>query len=196
MKREIARKLIHLATAGVAVLAWVLPRPQMIVLLCVGVALAVAIELGRSRSRWLRHHFLRRTRTMLRPHERDRPAGATYMAIAYLVAVAVFPKPVAVVAMLYNGLGDATAALVGRRWGTHRVSWGKSWEGFAAGLAVNLGVGILVPGVPLAAAVVGAAAASALEFLPVPIDDNLRVTIGGGLALWLGWILVGPPHGA
>ena len=57
------------------------------------------------------------------------------------------PKPVAVAGMLYTGLGDASAALVGKRFGRHRTSWGKSWEGFAAGLATSLAVGLAVPGI-------------------------------------------------
>ena len=59
------------------------------------------------RLRWPRYHFLRLTRTMLRPHERRGLAGATYMAVAYAAAVLFFPKPIAVMAMLFNGFGAA-----------------------------------------------------------------------------------------
>src|SRR5690606_32204023 len=96
------------------------------------------------------------------------------------------PHPVALAAMLYNGLGDAAAALVGRRWGAHRTAWGKSWEGAAAALVVCLAVGLRVPGVGAAGAVAGALAAATLEFLPLRVDDNLRVTLGGGVAAWAG----------
>jgi dolichol kinase len=87
--------------------------------------------------------------------------------------------------MLYNGLGDASAALVGKRFGRHRTSWGKSWEGFAAALSVNLAIGLLLPGIPVPAALLGALAGAVLEFLPLPFDDNLRVTLGGAAAIWL-----------
>ena len=86
--------------------------------------------------------------------------------------------------MLYNGLGDAAAALVGKRWGRHRTAWGKSWEGFAAGLATSLAVGMVVPGISPAGAMAGALAAATLEFLPLRLDDNVRVTLGGALACW------------
>src|SRR5690606_13835250 len=42
----------------------------------------------------------------------------------------------------------------------------------------------LVPGIGPVAAVGGALVATALEFLPLPLDDKLRITLGGGLALW------------
>lgn len=184
LRRELRRKRIHLATALVPAAAWLLPQVLVATVMAAAVAVALGVEWARRRVAWVRYRFLRGTRPMLRGHERHGLAGATWMAIAYLLAVLVFPRPVAVVAMLYNALGDAAAAVAGRRWGRHRVAWGKSWEGAGAGLVVNLAVGLLVPGIGPVAAVVGALVATALEFLPLPLDDNLRITLGGGLALW------------
>ena len=190
MTREIYRKLIHVSTVAAALLIWALPRPLAVGVLAAGAGTALAVEWLRFRNRWARYHFLRRTRTLLRRHERRRLAGATWMVLAYLLAVLAFPRPVAVAAVLYNGLGDAAAALVGKRWGRRRTSWGKSWEGAAAAFLVCLAVGLLVPGVPRPAAVVGALAAAAIEFLPLPLDDNLRIVAGGGAALWAASLLL------
>ena len=192
MRREVYRKLIHLGTVGVPLLAWVLPRPLALAVLGGAVVAALSVEWARARVRWARYHFLKRTRMLLRPHERRGLAGATWMAIAYLLALLLLPMPLAVAAMLYNGLGDASAALVGRRWGRHRTSWGKSWEGAGAALAVCLAVGLLIPGIPWPAALCGAVGAALVEFLPLPLDDNLRVTLGGGAAAWTGAWLAGP----
>ncbi len=186
IRREANRKLIHIASIAVPWLVWLVPRTVAIAFLVPLVAIALLTEWARVRLRWVRYHFLRRTRTLLRSHERRGPAGATYMIVAYLLALLLFPKPVAVAAMLYNGLGDAAAALVGRRWGRRRTSWGKSWEGFAAALIVNLMVGFAVPGVPLPGVLIGAFVAAALEFAPLPLDDNLRVTLGGGAGIVAG----------
>jgi dolichol kinase len=194
MKRELARKAIHISSAAVPLLVWLVPRPLAVAVLVAGAALALGIDLARHRIRSFRYHFLRRTRTMLRPHERRGLAGATWMALAYASALLLFPRPVAVAAMLFNGLGDAAAALVGRRWGRRRTAWGKSVEGFAAGLATNLAVGVgmwmLAPdAVPLAGAIVGAVIAAAVEFAPLPLDDNVRVTLGGGAGILFGALL-------
>lgn len=197
MKRELARKAIHVSSTAVPLLVWLLPRPAAIALLVPVAVLALAIDLARHRIRPFRYHFLRHTRTMLRHHERHGLAGATWMAIAYAAAVVLFPKPVAVAAMLFNGLGDAAAALVGKRWGRRRTAWGKSWEGFAAGLAVDLAVGIgtwmLAPDVvSLGAAIMGAVLAATVEFAPLPLDDNMRVTLAGGAGIMLGLSLFPP----
>lgn len=194
MKRELARKAIHVSSTAVPLLVWLVPRPVAIAVLVPIAALALGIELARRRIRPFRYQFLRRTRTMLRPHERRGLAGATWMALAYAAALLLFPKPVAVAAMLFNGLGDAAAALVGKRWGRHRTAWGKSWEGFAAGLATDLAVGLgmwmIAPAaVPLAGAVLGALLAASVEFAPLPLDDNVRVTLAGGAGILLGGML-------
>lgn len=187
MQRELARKAIHVSSVAVPVFVWLVPHRTAAAALLVLTVTALAVELARRRIRPVRYAFLRRTRTLLRPHERNRLAGATWMALAYLAAVLLFPKPVAVAAMLFNGLGDSAAALVGKRWGRHRTGWGKSWEGFAAGLAAGCAVALAVwaaaPGVPLAAGLAGALAASAAEMAPLPLDDNLRVTLAGGAAM-------------
>jgi dolichol kinase len=196
MRRELARKAIHVSSAAVPLLVWLVPRPVAVAVLVPAALLALGIDFARHRIRPFRYHFLRRTRTMLRAHERRGLAGATWMALAYAAALLLYPKPVAVAAMLFNGLGDAAAALVGKRWGRRRTAWGKSWEGFAAGLATDLAVGMgmwmLAPAVvPLAGAVTGAVVAATVEFAPLPLDDNVRVTLAGGAGILFGALLAG-----
>jgi dolichol kinase len=188
---ETARKLIHLGTIGIPVLVWFLPRPYAVALVASGAAIAVATEWARAEIPWVRLRFLRGTRRLLRRHERRRWSGATYLALAYLLATLVFPRSVAVAAMLYAGLGDAVAGLVGRHWGRHRVATGKSWEGAGAGMVVNIVVGATIPGIGLPAAIVGGLAAAAIEMAPLPLDDNLRVSLGGGVVLWLAVLAFG-----
>ncbi len=189
MRRELLRKLIHLATLTAPVLIWLLPEPYGLLLLAVAVAVAIAVEVARRRSRWFRFHFLKHSRPLLRHHERRGLAGATHLAIAYLLALLLFPKPIAILAMLYGGAGDAVAALVGKRWGSHRTRWGKSWEGATAALFTNVALGLAMPAIPPLAALLGGAVAAAIEFLPIPIDDNLRVSLGGGAALWVAMLV-------
>lgn len=185
LRAEASRKAIHMASALIPALVWVLPREGSIAILGLGAAIAVMVEVARRYSRPFRLVFLRMTRGMLRDREREGVSGATWMAIAYLAAVLLFPLPVAVVAMLYNAFGDGLAAIIGKRFGRLRVAGGKSLEGAAAGFAANFVAGLAVPGIPVVAAATGGAAAAILELLPIPIDDNLVVTLGGGAALWM-----------
>jgi dolichol kinase len=183
VRREIARKSIHIASVAVPLFVWFAP-PALAIAVLVGAALvALAVELLRRRQRGARYLFLRHTRTMLRSRERHGLTGATWMSIAYAGAAVLFPTPVAVAAMLYNGLGDAAAALVGKRWGHRRTRSGKSWEGAGAMALVGFAAGAAIPGVVLAAAALGAIGAALLELADLPPDDNLWVTLGGGAVL-------------
>lgn len=190
LRRELARKAFHVASVLLAAAAWALPRTFTVPVFVGLLGIALLVEALRFRSRFCRYHFLRYTRTMLRPCERHGFAGATYMILAYTIALVFFPRPIAVAAMLFNGLGDAAAAVVGKRLGRHRTWWGKSWEGASAGVATNLGIALAIPGVPLIAAVTGAAIAGTLEFAPLPLDDNVRVTLGGAFGIMLVRLLV------
>jgi dolichol kinase len=191
VRREVYRKSIHIASVALPLLVWLVPRSVAILVLVPAVAVALLIEALRLRFRGPRYLFLRRTRTLLRHRERRRLTGATWMATAYALALLFFPTPIAVLAMLYNGLGDAAAALVGRRWGRHRTRSGKSLEGMGAALVVNLAIGVLIPGILLLPAILGALAAALLELADLPPDDNLWVVLGGGTVVWAGMAALG-----
>jgi dolichol kinase len=191
LPRELRRKSIHVGSAVVPLVAGFLGRGQMLALLLAAVGVAFLVEGLRRWWRPGRYHFLRLTRTLLRPRERRGLTGATWMVIAYAAAVAIFPKPVYLAAMLYNALADAAAALAGGRWGRPVLPGGRSWLGSGVFVAVALAVGWLVPGIPLLAAAAGALAAAGIELAGLPPDDNLWLTLGGGAALWGALLLLG-----
>jgi dolichol kinase len=182
--REVVRKLMHLSSVVIPLFVWFAPGAVATGVLVGGGALALAVEVMRFRVRAFRYWFLLKTRRLLRRHERRTVTGATYLALSYAAAVVVFPTPVAVLAMLYSGVGDAMAAIVGRGIGRHTIRPGKSLEGAVAMFGVTMILGMLLTGIPLAAAVAGAAAATALEIAPLPPDDNVWVTLGGGAVVW------------
>lgn len=191
LRSELRRKAIHIGSALVPLLAGFLDRSGTLVLLLAALAVALLVEGLRRWWRPGRYAFLRATRTLLRPRERRGLTGATWMVIAYTVAVAIFPRPVYLAAMLYNALADAAAALIGGRWGTPSLPGGRSWLGSGAFVAVALAVGVLVPGIPAVAALAGAVAAAGIELAGLPPDDNLWLTLGGGAALWGVLLLLG-----
>ena len=191
LRHELARKAIHLASAVVP-LAYVAgaPRPVLLGALAAAGAVAVTVELARQRSARARATFERAVGALLRPHERDRWSGATWMCVAYALAVLLFARPVAVAAMLAVAFGDAAAAIVGRWWGARRrapAGAGKTWAGTLA-CAVAIGAAaLLVARLPVAAALAGAVAGALAERPSGPGDDNVRIALatGGAAALAL-----------
>ena len=181
------RKSVHLATVLIPIAVWFLP-PRLWRWPLVGMTVCVLaldfLRLGAPR-------FGRFVRALagdaLRRHERKELSGSSYLALGVLLAALLFPRPVAVAAMGYLILGDGLAGLVGRSFGRRSLAFGKSLEGTLAGLAANLVVGALTVH-ELPAVLLGAGVASAVELLPLPLDDNLAIPLVSGTVLW--WALL------
>lgn len=162
------RRVLHAATAAVALLVFVSPTALRLGTAYLAVTMLV-VEAVRLRSgpaaaalgRWI---------PVYRERERRRPSGALWLFLAY-AGCAWFPAPAAVAGILAGGLADPAGSAVGSRFG--RGS-GKTLAGSAAVAAVAV-VGIRVAGAPWQAAVVAGVAAAAAERLGGPIDDNLVV---------------------
>jgi dolichol kinase len=190
---EAQRKAIHLSFIVLPLmllyepLPWPRGRPEWRWCLIVLTLVAMALDLVRIHDRRAGRFFKRFFGEMIREHERWNLVGGTYLLIAALLAVEMFPQPVAAAALGFTVLGDGIAALVGKAWGKPRF-FGKSLEGAAAGLAVCLvwagwlaATGIL----PWQAVVCGALVASLVELLPIPLDDNLAITLFAGFTMKL-----------
>jgi dolichol kinase len=123
LRRELARKLLHVSTAVVPVAyAAGLPRTIVGATLAALALIALAVELSRRHATGAAA-FTRATGTLLREHEHAGAwAGATWLLLAFLLAVLAYPLDVAVAAMLGVSLGDAAGAVVGRWWGERRRS--------------------------------------------------------------------------
>jgi dolichol kinase len=186
---ELARKSIHMGSAVVPVAyAAGLPRRVLLVGLAALLAVALVVEVARFRSPRARVWFARVVGALLREHEHDRWSGATWMLASYLLATLLFPRAVAVAAMLAVALGDASAAVVGR-WAagrrpaqpaTHAVVRRKTWAGSAACAVVTAAGALWIAGLGPAASVAAALAAAAAERPAVAIDDNVRVALASG----------------
>lgn len=189
LRRELARKALHLTSAVVplAYAAGLVPRGPLAALLLALLGVALAVELGRARSERVRAHFARATGALLRPHEHRRWAGATWLLAAFALALLLFPPAVAVAAMWAVSVGDASAAIVGRVVGRHRIAGlTKTVEGSVACAVATFAGASLVARLGLGASVVAALAAAAAEAPTRPLDDNVRVAlaVGGGILLW------------
>jgi len=183
MRRELARKSFHLGMIVVPVWVYLMPHTTALLGLILATFATVAVDLLRLSDRRLRGFFLRLFRSVIRPHEEEHLLGSTHYMIAALLSVVVFDHAIAIAALAFLVLGDAAAAIIGKRFGTP-VFWGKSPEGSIACFVVCLMVGWPLLSSPWLA-LVGAVTATVAEAMPSPLDDNMRVPIFSGIAMQL-----------
>ena len=182
-RTEYYRKIIHIFNL-------VIPFTYLFILesrfqvLCILVPLtlfAIVIEYLRVRSVIIKKIFDNFFISMLRLHEMDgKYTGATWVFIGSILTIAIFPKEIAVISLIYMCIGDTVAGLVGRKFGKMKF-YDKTIEGSLAGLIVCLLSGYLVQlSLPLVVVFSGAFAAMFIELLPISIDDNISVPLFAG----------------
>ncbi|MCP4869612.1 MAG: hypothetical protein GY898_12930 [Proteobacteria bacterium] len=148
-----------------------------------------------SRRRWpsVNERIMKFYGPVAHPHERERINSATWYTTA-LIGLALTGSPVVcAVAVLVLGLGDPSAAIIGRRWGRTKLINGRSLEGslafIAAGGSLALGAlliffGELSFGQAALLSYGGATGGAIAELLSRRVDDNLTIPIATGLVVW------------
>jgi len=183
LRHELQRKSFHVGMIIVPIWVYFMPHTPALLGLILATFATVAVDLLRLTDRRLRGFFLRLFRSVIRPHEEEHLLGSTHYMIAALLSVVVFDHEIAIAALAYLVLGDAAAAIIGKRFGRPRF-WGKSPQGTIACFVVCLLVGLPLLSSPWLI-LVGAVAATVAEAMPSPLDDNMRVPIFSGIAMQL-----------
>lgn len=188
LRRELARKAIHLQSVAIpASYALGMPRILLLAALLVLVIAAIGVEVARWRSPQVRAWFVRAFAPLLREHEHAGLAGATWLVMAFFLAVLLLPRDIAIATTWAVAAGDASAAIVGRWVGRHRLTTSsKTLEG-SLGCALVSCVGAwAVAGLPIGSSLVAAGLAALAEWPGRPLDDNVRMVavVGGGILLW------------
>jgi dolichol kinase len=177
---EVARKTIHLLLSLVAAATvWWLPPLPAATVLAAATFVALSVELLLRVSRPFATRFHRTLGSLLRPAEGRRLTGATTLSLGYTVAAVALPGLPALAGILFTGVADAGAAVVGRKWGRIRYPGGKSVLGSITFLTLAFGLAVALPGVGVGVAAVAAAGLTVIEAFTLPVDDNLYLPLAG-----------------
>jgi len=187
MRQEIFRKTIHLSVSAFIPLVYLflnVPKLWMVLLLGIASVVIIVIDLGRNHYKWLSKTFGIFFNAMLRSHElAGKLTGASYIFIGSFISVLIFPKEIAVLALLFTAIGDTAAALYGRKFGKLRI-WNKTLEGSIVGLIACFIIASFFPQISDIIKFSGAFAAMFIELLPIKIDDNLRIPLFSGIVMY------------
>lgn len=193
---ELQRKAIHLLALVLPASILALPEAVAQGGLAALAALAVGLDVARQRVPAVRRLLVERAfGGMMRPEELPPEGGplvlngAAWMCVSAALCAWLFAPGVAAAALAMLMVGDGAAAVVGRRFG--RTKWPgspKSVEGSLAyaGTAFLTGLAVVAwpgSGVGVATVALGAAVGAAVEAVPIPLNDNVRVPLLSGLAM-------------
>ncbi|MBF89060.1 MAG: hypothetical protein CMG75_05245 [Candidatus Marinimicrobia bacterium] len=176
-QRELLRKLIHYGSSIFPFIYYnFFSRAEMLWLLGGLSAIFLLAEMLRMNISIFKHLFKRFFGPIVRVSESNKFTGATSVFISGFLTVLIFEKNIAIFAMLTLSLADATAALIGKKWGKRKL-FDKTLEGSLTFLIVSIGLAIILPDLFRLGAIVAAIVATLIELFPSPIDDNLMIPI-------------------
>jgi dolichol kinase len=183
---EIRRKSVHLFGIVVPIGYYLLPDPigkRILLGLTIGALGIEIVRLNVPKARTLFYYLFGK---IVREHERFNLLGSTYVLLTCLLCAWAFWRPIAIISMAFLVVGDGFAAIVGRSIGRHRV-FGKTIEGSLACFVACLLVAWAYPGDPFTwrMMIAGALAATIFELVPIPLDDNLRISLSAGFTMTL-----------
>jgi dolichol kinase len=203
---ELIRKAIHLCSLSIPVLYYSLSKSTALTILLPLTAGFLIVDILRYYHEPSAKLFRALFGWLLREHEFGKKVktlnGATYMLVSATICILIFPKLIVITGFAILIIADSAAALVGQRFGHHKISIGrptnKSIEGSAAFLLCSVAVVLFTPKIAnlpgeyfvgVAVAIVGMLA----EIFSADIlDDNLAVPLSIGFAMWAMYVLFLP----
>jgi len=191
-KDEIYRKTIHLSSLWMVAAIYFLSKENALYLFSFLLVGMTAFEIARRYWPFFTRINILLMGRILRPHEnngdKSQMTGAFYVILAVFLAVLLFSKPVCMTAISIMLVADSAAALIGRKFGRHKI-FDKSIEGSAAFfltalmiIVIGMSLGLTLP---FYGAVIVAIIATLLELFSkkIHLDDNISIVMGAGLAL-------------
>lgn len=179
---ELKRKGLHVLALIVPLGMLWLGKPTALMLLVPLSLLALTLDILRVRWQPVATVIDRIFGSFMRAEERPPLGGpivingATWVMVSATILLAIFPIGITVPAFVSFMLGDAAAALVGRKFG--RLTWGsgnKTIEGSLAYLVCGIAVMLIYPIPVLWIGIVSVTAGMFAELMPGPFNDNIRV---------------------
>lgn len=188
---ELKRKGLHVLALVVPLFIWWAGKSVALMVLAPLSVIALSLDYLRARSESVASAIDLWFGSFMRAKERPSIGdpvvinGATWVMVSATVLLAIFPLPIMVPAFISFMLGDAAAALVGRKFG--RLNWGnssKTVEGSLAYFLTALAVMAFFPLFPLWMGALAVFAGTLTELLPGPLNDNIQVPFVTALVLF------------
>lgn len=192
---QIMRRLFHMFNGFAIATLYLISfsHSQMVHLLGLVACLLYVVEQVRVKYPEAAVRFLPITKFLIRAEEQLKESAMVPYLIAVLLTIITFPKEIALVGIYTLAFADPLSAIVGIRFGKHKISETRSVEGCVAffictficsltilsGYYYGLTFGIFM--ISLLLGILG----TLLDLFPLKIDDNLTIPLFISTMLWI-----------
>ncbi len=188
VRQEIKRKSFHLLTIFYPLLYNIIPYNTAVIISASLMIIDLILETIRLLYPSVNRLILKIFEGTYREKEKENVSTLIWTLSGAFLTIFLFPdnKNIVTLSLLYLALGDSVAALVGVKFGKIKLgSKGKSLEGSLAFFVVAFLCSLFF--VNIEYAFISAFLGAAIEFLPLPVDDNfiLPIFIAGLLTILL-----------
>ncbi|HAR41411.1 MAG TPA: hypothetical protein DCS07_02070 [Bdellovibrionales bacterium] len=199
---HLTRKVFHMLTGMAIAFSYLagVPAPTLVIVLSSILGFVFMIETARLRIPAFNEKMIRFFSPIIRSHECEQPTAIPPYLLSAVIAVLVFPKPIAILSILFLACGDPLASVFGILYGKHSIRFanGKSLIGSLAGILTCAAITFMflkMMSIPmpalLAVTMIGGLAGGTAEMAPVDVDDNFSIPVISGFVLWLAFIVFG-----
>lgn len=197
---HLARKIWHMV--GVSLIALIytqVSESTAIILLGLAWVLLVPFDFFRQKYPSLNDLAISVFRPIMRQSEVHRFAGTSYLITGLLIVAMFFPRPVALLTMLFLAFADPIASYFGIRYGKDKIFGEKSLQGSMAAFFVcafltfgYLAIHGMMTDRLLMVSLLGGLIGAFSELIPIwKLDDNLTLPVLSATALWLVFTALG-----
>jgi dolichol kinase len=191
---HLARRLWHVIGVLVIVIGYQFLPYQWALGLIVALSIfSLVLDIARQRCERLNYVVVKVFGPLMREHECKGLTGATYIFIGAFLVIAVFPAPVATLALLFLGLGDPVSSYIGIRYGRDRILGRKTLQGTLAGFVTCTAVALIfyssnntMTEYLVTISLISGFAGAISELVPVgSMDDNITQPVLSASMLYL-----------
>jgi dolichol kinase len=186
LKGEFYRKTIHIFSSSIPIGYYFLSKDIVLSVLLPLLFCMVVVEMLKYKSETVYSLYLKYFKFLLREHEfnkdKFRINGASWVLLADVVCIILFPKYIAISGMLLLSLADSSSAVIGRMYGKKQFAPNRSYAGTFAFFVTGVIIVLLSPKyvyqpMEYYLGLTAVAVTTLADSVKFPVDDNFAIPV-------------------
>lgn len=198
---QLPRRFFHMMNGSIIAMLYLyyMEKGELVTFLGIVASIIFIGEQVRLKYPELSEFFSKINNILYRAEEQFEIASAMPYAASCLLIVFVFPKSIAIITVLFLALGDPLAAIVGIKYGKHKIGKNRSLEGSIAFFIISFLICFFVMkslhaslAKVLIFSAIGGLIGAVSDFIETRLDDNITIPlISAPFLAFLAWLIWG-----